>query len=233
MRFLFFDTALDRLTAGLADGEHVTAEHSEPCRRGHADRLPSLLRDLMAAAGMRFADLEGVGCTRGPGTFTGIRSGVAAARAIGLAADLPAVGVTTLDALAQTVIPNQPAELPITAVIDARRGELYLRHFQPDATPAGPPLRTAAPAAGPLCPEGARHLVGSGAAILRDVLSRGIPHTGIGAPSPRALAVTLHRALGRIRGPGYARGPAPLYLRPADATPPAGWRHPPGRAGPP
>ncbi len=231
MRFLFFDTALDRLTAGLAEDGRVLTEHSEPCSRGHADRLAPLLRDLMAAAGMTFADLQGVGCTRGPGTFTGIRTGVAAARAIGLAADLPAVGVTTLDALARTALQDGPVELPITAVIDARRNELYLRHFRPDATPVGPPLRTAAPAAGPLCPEGARHLVGSGAAILRDVLACGIPHPAVAAPTPGALAAALCRDLARLEGAGYAGGPSPLYLRPADATPPVDWRQPPGAAG--
>ena len=230
MRFLFFDTSLDRLTAGLAHGERVVAEHGEDCRRGHADRLAPLLRDLMAAAGLRFGDLDGIGCTRGPGTFTGIRSGVAAARALGLAADLPAAGVTTLDALAHTLIGGAPAEAPVTAVIDARRGDLYFRHFRPDGTPAGPPVRAPAAAARPHCPPGARLLVGSGAAILRDVLGCGRARPDIRAPSPRALAATLHRALRRHRGQGYGGGPRPLYLRPADATPPADWRQPPAAA---
>ena len=227
MRFLFFDTALDHLTAGLAQGEQIVAEHSEHCPRGHADRLVPLLRDLMTVSGVGFGDLEGIGCTRGPGTFTGIRSGIAAARALGLAADLPTVGVPTLDALARTVIAGPSAEAPVTAVIDARRGELYLRHFRADGTPVGPPLRSAAETARSLCPEGTRLLVGSGAAILRDVLGRGIPRTDISTPSPKALAVTLSQALQGRRGHGYTSGPKPLYLRPADATPPADWRQPP------
>lgn len=230
MRFLFFDTALDHLTAGLAQGERVIAKHCEPCPRGHADRLVPLLRDLMAASGVGFGDLEGIGCTRGPGTFTGIRSGIAAARAMGLAADLPAVGVPTLDALARTVITGRSAEAPVTAAIDARRGELYLRHFRPDGTPVGPPLRSAAETAGSLCPEGMRLLVGSGATILRDILGRGIPRPDISTPSPEALAVTLSQALRGRRGHGYTSGPKPLYLRPADATPPADWRQPPAVA---
>ena len=230
MRFLFFDTSLDRLSAGLAHEEQVIAEHSEDCPRGHADRLTPLLRDLMAAAGLRFGDLDGIGCTLGPGTFTGIRSGIAAARALGLAANLPATGVTTLDALAHTLICVEPAKAPVTAVIDARRGELYFRHFRPDGTPVGAPLRAPAASAKSHCPPGTRLLVGSGAAILRDVLGCGLPRTDVRAPSPRALAVTLNRALRRHQGHGYISGPKPLYLRPADATPPADWRQPPGEA---
>ena len=230
MRFLFFDTSLDRLTAGLAHGEQVIAEHSEPCPRGHADRLAPLLRDLMAAAGLRFGDLDGIGCTRGPGTFTGIRSGIAAARALGLAANLPTAGVTTLDALAHTLIRGAPAAAPVTAAIDARRGELYFRHFRPDGTPVGPPLRAPAATAKSHCPAGERLLVGSGAAILCDVLGSGLPRADIDAPSPLALAVTLSRALRGHPGRGYTRGPQPLYLRPADATPPADWRQPPDAA---
>ena len=94
----------------------------------------------------------------------------------------------------------------------------------------GAPLRAPAASAKSHCPPGTRLLVGSGAGILRDALGCGLPRTDIRAPSPQALAVTLNRALRRHRGQGYISGPRPLYLRPADATPPADWRQPPEEA---
>ena len=230
MRFLFFDTALNRLTAGVALDTRIVAAHSEYRHRGHADRLVPLLRDLMAMADVTFADLDGIGCTCGPGTFTGIRSGVAAARALGLAANLPATGVTTLDALAHTAIGAAGSPVPVTAAIDARRGELYLRNFRSDGTPDGPPMRLATADVGAHCPAGHRLLVGTGASLLRDVLGRGTARPDIGAPTAQALVATLGRALRPLTGKGYRAGPKPLYLRPADATPPADWRQPPTAA---
>ena len=227
MRFLFFDTALDRLTAGVALDARIVVAHSEHRPRGHADRLVPLIRDLMAKADVTFADLDGIGCTCGPGTFTGIRSGVAAARALGLAANLPATGVTTLDALAHTALGAGGSPAPITAAIDARRGELYLRNFRSDGTPDGPPLRSVTTDAGALCPTGQRLLVGTGASLLRGILGRGTARPDICAPTAQALATTLGRALRPLTGKGYETGPKPLYLRPVDATPPVDWRHPP------
>ncbi len=227
MRFLFFDTTLDQLTAGIADGDRIIAAHSESCPRGHADRLVPLLRSLMESAGIEFGSLDGIGCTRGPGTFTGVRSGIAAARALGLAANLPAAGVTTLDALARTAIGDTGSKTAVTAVIDARRGDLYLRHFRPDGTPAGPPQRLTATEAKVGCGPGDRLLVGSGAILLHEVLGYGTPRPDITAPSAHALATSLNRALLPLLGHGYRAGPKPLYLRPADATPPSDWRAPP------
>jgi len=124
VRFLFFDTALDHLTAGLA---HV-----------------------LISSRVGYGALEVNVCTRRPGTFPGIRCGIDAARAMGIAADLPAVGVRTLDAIARTAITGPTAEAPVTAAIEAGTGDLDLRQFRPDGTPVGTPLRSATETAGSL-----------------------------------------------------------------------------------
>lgn len=218
MRILFFDTALARLTVGLAEGERVLASLSEDRARGHADRLVPAVGEVMAEAGASFGGLDAVGCTVGPGTFTGIRAGVAAARAFGLAAGIRQAGVTTLRALAASA----PGAGAVTAAIDARRGEVYLQNFRAGAAPDGGPLRLALEEAGACVPGGEPVLVGSGARLVRDAAGRGRVSEGIEAPSAGALARCLAEAAG-------AEELLPLYLRPPDATPPGGWRRPPPR----
>ena len=102
MRVLAIDTALAACSAAVLDTAvgGIVASESLPMLRGHAEALMPLIARVMDQAGMAFADLDRVVVTTGPGSFTGLRVGIAAARGIALAIDKPAVGVSTLSAYA-------------------------------------------------------------------------------------------------------------------------------------
>src|ERR1700721_300702 len=158
MRVLAIDTALAACSAPVLDTEHgaIVASESLPMLRGHAEALMPLLQRVMHQARLSFPDIDRIAVTTGPGSFTGLRVGIAAARGIALAADKPAVGLSTLSAYAA---PHMAADerLPVVAAIDARHAHVYLQVFTPGArTFAAPrlaPLREAvqAAAATPCC----------------------------------------------------------------------------------
>src|SRR5436305_15352329 len=113
MLILAIDTALDACAAAVLDTEagQLIAQQSESMKRGHAEALMPLLGRVIKASGVGFANLDRVAVTTGPGSFTGLRVGLTAARGIALAADKPVVGVTTLAAYAAPMV-NQGGEPP-------------------------------------------------------------------------------------------------------------------------
>jgi len=132
MRVLAIDTALGACSAAVLDTEHggIIACESIPMVRGHAEALIPLLARLMNGARMAFRDLDRVVVTTGPGSFTGLRVGISAARAIALAADKPAVGVSTLSAYAAPHLADDE-NTPVVAAIDARHEQVYFQVFGP------------------------------------------------------------------------------------------------------
>ena len=102
MLILAIDTALDACAAAVLDTApaKVIAQESLPMKRGHAEALMPLIARVMKQSGIAFAALDRIAVTTGPGSFTGLRVGLSAARGIALAADKPVVGVTTLTAYA-------------------------------------------------------------------------------------------------------------------------------------
>jgi tRNA threonylcarbamoyladenosine biosynthesis protein TsaB len=189
MVILAFDTATDIATSALVDGEEVVGERTS--------RAVTLLEDvdaLLRQAGMQTRDVEALAVGIGPGSFTGVRIGLATARGLGLALDIPAAGVSTLDALAA----GAPGAVP---VIDARRREVFV------------PGRVLAPA--DLDVEPGRLYVGSGAVRYRDVLEASgaeIPPDSDERHLPRAR---FHAALAGGFRP--VEEVEPLYLRLPDA----------------
>lgn len=210
MRVLVIDTALGACQAGLFDGETALAVLERPMEQGGMERIAGLTRDLMRAAGFGFDVIDRIGVTTGPGSFTGLRVGLAFAQGLGAALSRPVIGLSSLDALAASAASSGA----VLAVIDARRGQVYARLFR-DGAAEGPPqaltLAEAAARARDLGP-GLR-LVGSGAPLLIEGLDRPdvLP---LAAPTLTALA-----ALTRKTDP-QAAPPAPLYLRAPDAKPP-------------
>ena len=97
-------------------------------KRGHAEALMPLIARVMKESGIAFEALDRIAATTGPGSFTGLRVGIAAARGIALAANKPAVGLTTLSAYAA---PHMTADdkFPVVAAIDARHAHVYLQVF--------------------------------------------------------------------------------------------------------
>lgn len=101
MLVLGINTVADACEAALVRDGVVVADHSEPMNQGHDARLAPVVETLMQKAGIAFADLNRVAVVVGPGSFTGVRVGVAFARGLGLSLDIPVVGVTSLEALDQ------------------------------------------------------------------------------------------------------------------------------------
>lgn len=209
MRGLVIDTALGLCTVAAFEDGRLLAVRSEAMTRGHQERLGGFLRDVAERAG-GFATLDRIGVTVGPGSFTGLRVGLAFAQGLGAALDRPVVGISALDALAASA-PSTPLT---AALIDARRGQVYARFWR-DGVPTGEPeALNLEDAAARIAALGAGiHLVGTGAPLLagRFPDSAVLPLDG---PSPEALAA-LTAAADPASDP-----PRPLYLRAPDATPP-------------
>src|SRR5215510_4791642 len=128
MLILAIDTALDACAAAILDTDtgRVLALESQPMKRGHAEALMPLIMRVMHQSGVSFAALDRIAVTTGPGSFTGLRVGLSAARGIALAARKPAVGLTTLSAYAAPLI-SEHGEHPIISAIDARHDHVYLQ----------------------------------------------------------------------------------------------------------
>ena len=130
MFVLAIDTALSACSAAVLDAENdsVVAGDSLLMERGHAERLIPLVEQVMSDAGLDFEHLSRIAVTVGPGSFTGLRVGLSAARGFGLTANRPVVGVTTLAALAAPFLALDDA-VPVVSVIDARHGHVFLQMF--------------------------------------------------------------------------------------------------------
>jgi len=211
MKLLALDTALDACSVAVLDGSAAHAVRSEPMQRGHQERLAPMVAEAMAEAGLAFADLARIAVVVGPGSFTGVRVGLAFAKALSLALDVPCIGVGTLEVMIAST-PGAAHGLA-AAVIDAKRGQVYLQAFR-DGTPLDPPaamdIEAAAERLEGLGFRDGGVLTGSGAALLAERLA------GVDIlPSPEADASILGRlALNR---PVPDRRPQPLYLRAPDA----------------
>jgi tRNA threonylcarbamoyladenosine biosynthesis protein TsaB len=130
VKILGLDTAFGACSVALLDGDRVAGHAHEKMQRGHAEALAPMTETVMRESGISFSELERLAVTTGPGTFTGQRVGLAFARAMALALKIPAIGVTTLDAMAaQALWDGNSGEGNsdwALAISDARRGEVYL-----------------------------------------------------------------------------------------------------------
>lgn len=195
--------------------------------QGHAERLPGLLLGVLADAGLTLDGIDLLAVTVGPGSFSGIRTGLAAARGIALVTGARAIPVTTLEALAvRTLADSDPTEqLPIVAVRDARRGQVFIQRFHADGRPADLP-RVLMPAAAAADLHGPMRLVGDGVPLLLPHLTTDqvariqAPPDGVAGAEGVAMAALAALARGDEPIDGFAL--APLYIRDADARPGAG-----------
>jgi tRNA threonylcarbamoyladenosine biosynthesis protein TsaB len=212
MIVLGLDTAVGACSAAvLADGRPL-AVLSEPMLRGHQERLAPMVREALELAGLAFDRLDRVGVTVGPGSFTGLRVGLAFAKGLGLALGIPCVGVSVLEALSA----SEPGADLTLAAIDARRGQIYLQAFVDGRAVMAPdvlPLEHAAARAAEFAPSGRTTIVGSGAPLLEGVIA-GARIVDRAAPDPVALT--------RIAALKTAAPARPLYLRAPDAKLPGG-----------
>jgi tRNA threonylcarbamoyladenosine biosynthesis protein TsaB len=202
---LALDTCLTACSAAILDGDRVLAARSEAMPRGHQERLAPMVRELAEEAGVAFKSLDRVGVTVGPGSFTGLRVGIAFAKGMGAALSIPVVGVGTLEAMAfgRTGF--------VAASIDARRGQIYLQLFGDGVALTAPDavtLETAAARIAEVYAGGPATFTGSGAPLLEGILSGAAIETPDG-PDPVAIA--------RLAARAPIRPVRPLYLRAPDA----------------
>lgn len=218
MRILAIDTALGACSACIlsAEDREPLAKEMWAMERGHAEALIPLIEQIESRVPGGFASLTRIAVTIGPGSYTGLRVGVSAARAIGLATGMPVVGVSTLSALMAPIVAQESGRLA-AAAIDARHGHVY---FQAVA-------------------RGGKSVVPAGLYSIRDAIrqigSSPVTLSGSAAPiiaaeawavgleakvfdAPLGPDVTWVARLGLIADPKTAL-PRPLYLRGADATP--------------
>lgn len=203
MIVLGIDTCLGACAAAVLSDGDVLALRSEPMTRGHQERLAPLVREVMDQAGVAFEALGRVGVTVGPGSFTGLRVGLAFAKGLGAALDVPVAGVGALAALAEPVAGS------VIAAIDAKRGQVYLQAFA-DGAPVSAPdvlaVETAFARVAEMAAAGPPTLVGPGAALLAPA-----------APGARVIETEAAdpAAVARLALAGGAA--RPLYLRAPDA----------------
>ena len=216
MLILAIDTALDACSAGVLDTDagKLIALESQPMKRGHAEALMPLIARVIKQAGIAFASFDRIAVTTGPGSFTGLRVGLSAARGIALAADKTVVGLTTLASYAAPVVSDN-AGRPVISAIDARHDQVYFQVVSGDGRslirPRVAPIEEALRASR----FGAPHLVGNAAGILADRWpTDALPPFRVDAqPAPDIEWVAW---LGAAVNPDTA--PArPYYLRAPDA----------------
>jgi tRNA threonylcarbamoyl adenosine modification protein YeaZ len=218
MLVLAIDTALDACAAGVLDTNagRLIAQETLPMRRGHAETLMPLIARVIESAGIAVAALDRIVATTGPGSFTGLRVGLSAARGIALAADKPVVGVTTLAAFAAPVI-GENRKSPVISAIDARHDQVYFQTTSGDGAtlvhPRVAPIEEALAASR----FGAPHLVGNAAKLLADRWPTHLAPPVVVDPQP-APDIAWVGWLGAAVSPNAAP-PRPYYLRAPDAKP--------------
>lgn len=218
MRVLAIDCALDACSAAVFDSDlgSVIASQTRIMMRGHAEALMPLIARVMDEAEVEFKELDRIAVTVGPGSFTGLRVGISAARGIALAARKPAIGVTTLAGLAAPHI-AEDGTTPVVAAIDARHERVYMQVFGPGGrtllAPRIAPLREAVRAA----VTGPARIVGSAAHLVALSWPKGEPPPALvdqrGAPDIAWIA-----RLGAVAADAEG-SPKPLYLQAPDAQP--------------
>lgn len=227
MALIAFDTCFGAVSVVVrycaAGGDWSIREAYEVRQTGHAERLMPMISEVIAGAGLEFEQIECFAVTVGPGSFTGVRVGVAAARAFALATGRPVIGVSSLEVIAargRQLLGARSDGRTLMVAVDARRGGLYCALHRDGTTigDTGPMLLTAVAAAA-LARDHRALVIGSGGPILADFASAAgyTIDTELASIEPHARHLAL-LAAGRSSAPTIA----PLYLRSPDVRPQPG-----------
>ncbi|MGE5267378.1 MAG: tRNA (adenosine(37)-N6)-threonylcarbamoyltransferase complex dimerization subunit type 1 TsaB [Deltaproteobacteria bacterium] len=225
MNMLAFDTCFPALTVAVGRGigtpDVRVTSRSEPMATGHAERLMPLISELLHEAGLPIEEIDRIVVTTGPGSFTGTRIGIAAARALKLAVNIPVVAISSLRAIALS-----PAITPldgedIAVAVDAHRGEAYVELLDGATRQSVKPPHMLALVDLALLPRG-RPLVAVGTAA--DTLALAIGKSGDRARvQPGIVFPDMAAAIAHAAHTEPVKGAIePLYLRPPDAKPQEG-----------
>lgn len=219
MKVLGFDCAGGACSAAIVVEGRTIAVQSEIMERGQAEALLPMIEHVLGDAGLDLAMLDLLAVTTGPGSFTGLRTGLAAARGLALASGLPLIGVTSFETVAQAVA-GERRGLPLIVALESRREELFLQRF--DDLGGGTAALVPPDAWRSFVPAGAFIAAGDGARRLTADIERSDAEILAAAPVD-----AVHVA--RLGARRWQRGtcpppPAPFYLRAPDTTTPAARR---------
>ena len=216
MRILAIDTALEACAVAVLDTEHDVVKESLPMARGHAEALMPLVAEVMDRAKVRFNALDRIAVTTGPGSFTGLRVGISAARGIALATGKPAVSVTTLTALAAPLLDGNDSSA-VAVVIDARHSHVYMQLFATGGRSLIAPRIASLSEAARLAANVPVRIVGSAAkAVAAAWPAQEAPPLLV--QETTAPDIVWVARLGSAAS-DTGDGPKPLYLRAPDAQP--------------
>lgn len=223
MTILAFDCACATCSVALWRDGITLAHRAQAQRHGQAEVLLPMIQAALADAGLGFGDLDAIATTLGPGSFTGLRAGLAAARGLALATGLPALGVTTLETAAYQTGPAERHGRTVLAAIDTRRDDLFIQMFDEALRPIAPARLVSVSDALDGAPPGGLVLSGDAAAALATPAAMAqrevIVSRGAGQIDARAVAAIAseRRATG-----AESAALQPVYLRAPDTTPPKG-----------
>ncbi|MBX4909167.1 MULTISPECIES: tRNA (adenosine(37)-N6)-threonylcarbamoyltransferase complex dimerization subunit type 1 TsaB [Rhizobium] len=214
MIVLALDTAGVDCAAAIYDSGRntVLGEASDMIGKGHAEHLIGIVDRVLDQAGVTLSQINRVAVTIGPGSFTGIRVGVAAARGFALSLNVPVVGVTTLEVMAAAQREKTPGRA-VLAAMDAKRDEIYLQSFAADGSPLDQPRAASVAEAQALAAGFDGEITGSATPLLK---------ASAGGDHPNVFPISIVARLGAA-APADAGKPKPLYLRGPDAKPQAGY----------
>lgn len=216
---LAMDAAGASCSVALWSGGGVVASRFAAMARGQSERLVPMIGEVMAEWGGGFGALDALAVTTGPGGFTGVRIGLATARGLALARDLPLIGVTSFEVAAAAATPAERAGRAGLAVLDSKRSEVFAQRFDADLRPLDPPREIALAELAAVLPHGPLIVTGDAAGpAVAALLAGGRDAVAAAAGPADALLLAERAALRDLT----AAGPAsvqPVYLRAPDATP--------------
>lgn len=221
MKLLAIDTAANFCAACILDSESGVppVAKSLDVGKGHVELLMPLINEVLQSAEWTYADLDRIAVSVGPGSFTGVRVGVAAARGLALALKLPAIGISTLDAIADETRQAFPDQ-PVLVALDARRGEIYAAEYDETGhCVVEPSVSTVTDV---VSRGTGRNIVlaGSAASAIAALVDSG-EAVGVGTADATASIQTYARLGANADNPQSA--PKPVYLRAPDAKPQTGF----------
>jgi len=218
MRILAIDTSCGAASAAVYDdvAREALAQETIPMAQGHAEALAPMVQRVMEKVEGGFPTLDRVAVCVGPGSFTGIRIGLAMGRAIGVALSAPVVGVSSLVAFAGPLLAD-PRPGVIIAAIDANHGQIYFQLFEPSGRPLFVPRVAKLRDAIRLIGGGTARLCGNAASIIADETAKTGGDFDASQATPFPDIVAIARA-GLALDPASAP-PRPIYVKPPDAQP--------------
>jgi tRNA threonylcarbamoyladenosine biosynthesis protein TsaB len=212
---LAFDSSGACCSAAVWKAGRIAARRLEPMNRGQSERLMPMILAAMAEAGCGFGDVRRIAVTVGPGSFTGIRVALAAARGLALAGNLPVGGIASFDAVLESLPASATAGRAVAVVMDSKRGDLFAQFYDAGRRPVSAPAIVAPESILAVAPPLPLVVAGDGAALVQPHLPAGADISVMAVPHIDAAHVAALAA--RLTAPELLP-PVPLYLRPADVT---------------